>query len=327
MSRIRAILRLNLSGRSPSGESDADRYAAALDLAAMADDGGFDIVNVEEHHDAEAGWMSSPLVMAGLVLGRTRRVTVRACAIIGPLYDPIRLAEEVATLDAASRGRFTFVLGQGYRPSEYHALDRDWSTRGAATEHLMETLLAAWKGEPFEYRGRTIHVSPRPFSKPHPPFFYGAMSPVGVKRAARCGLPFFPAQPSPELEALYRAEIARHGGVAHVEDSPDGSMLFIDHDPEAAWRELGPCFLQEAGQYSTWTTGGIARPYESLADSVAALRATGAYEILTPDECLARARSVSRDYRPILHPLAGGVPIERARRCVQLFVDEVLRRC
>ena len=45
-------------------------------------------------------------------------------------------------------------MGQGYRPEEYHALDRDWAGRGAQIEHVIETLLTAWRGEPFEYRGR-----------------------------------------------------------------------------------------------------------------------------------------------------------------------------
>ena len=323
MGRIDAILRLNMSGRAADRHEEAERWAAALDMAAYADDHGFAIVNVEEHHDAAIGWLPSPLLMAALVVSRTARIHVRASALLGPLYDPIRLAEDIAILDLASRGRFSFVLGQGYRPEEYHALDRDWAGRGAQTDFIIETLLAAWRGDPVEYRGRQIHVSPRPYTQPHPPFFVGGMSRAAVKRAARYGLPYFPAQPSPELEALYLAEIARLGKPGFIERHEDLSLLIVEEDPDDAWRELGPFLLRETEEYARWSRPGVARSYESTVDSVAALRAQKVYEILTPEECRSRA-SARQVYRPILHPLAGGIPAERAWRSLQLFADQVL---
>jgi len=326
MADIAPILRVNMSGSVGAAESEADRYAAALDLAELADRNGFAVVNVEEHHDAEIGWLPSPLIMAGLIISRTQRVTVRACALLVTLYDPIRLAEDIAILDSASRGRFVFVMGQGYRPSEYHALDRDWQRRGAATEHVIETLLKAWRGEPFEYRGRRIHVSPRPFTQPHPPFFYGGMSPAAVKRAARYGLPYFPPQPMPELESLYEAEAKRLGTRGRIERHDDLSLLFIDEDPDRAWAELGSYFLREAEEYALWARGGVERRYEAQATTVDELRRQRVYEVLTPDECLERARQARGTYKPILHPLAGGIPIRRAQDCMQLFADRVLGR-
>jgi alkanesulfonate monooxygenase SsuD/methylene tetrahydromethanopterin reductase-like flavin-dependent oxidoreductase (luciferase family) len=326
MSGIAPILRLNMSGSTGASESEADRYAAALELAEFADRNAFAVVNVEEHHDAAIGWLPSPLIMAALIIPRTQRVTVRACALLVTLYDPIRLAEDIAILDVASRGRFVFVMGQGYRPSEYHALDRDWQRRGAATEHAIETLLTAWRGEPFEYRGRRIHVSPRPFSQPHPPFFYGGMSPAAVKRAARYGLPYFPPQPMPDLEALYLGEVERLGTPGRIERHDDLSLLFIDKDPDRAWAELGPHFLREAEEYALWARGGVERRYEAQATTVEELRRQRVYEILTPDECLERARAARGTYKPILHPLAGGIPIRRAQDCIQLFADRVLAR-
>jgi alkanesulfonate monooxygenase SsuD/methylene tetrahydromethanopterin reductase-like flavin-dependent oxidoreductase (luciferase family) len=325
VSTIEPILRLNLSG-SGCDESESERYRGALELAELADRGGFAVVNVEEHHDAAIGWLPSPLIMAALIVARTQRVTVRACALLVNLYDPIRLAEDIAILDVASRGRFVFVIGQGYRPSEYHALDRDWERRGEAIEHTIETLLTAWRGEPFAYRGRTIHVSPRPYSRPHPPFYYGGMSKVAVRRAARLGLPYFPPQPMPELEALYAAECARLGHNAVIERHDDMSLLFVDEDPERAWREIGPFLLREADEYAQWARGGVERHYEAATTSIDDLRARRVYEILTPDQCLERARGAQGTYRPILHPLAGGIPLERGRECVELYVKRVLGR-
>jgi len=247
---LQPVLRFNMSGAADTREGESDRYRAAVEMAAYADAHGFGAVNVEEHHDAEIGWMPSPLVLASAIASRTERIAIRASAILATLYDPIRLAEDIAVIDLISRGRFSFVLGQGYRESEYHVMDRDFARRGEATDFLIDTLLKAWSGEPFDYRGRTVHVSPRPYTDPHPPFWYGGMSISAAKRAARWGLPFLPGQPMPEIEAVYFAEAERLGKPAHVSSFSDLSILFIDPDPDRAWQEIGPNILRENRQYS-----------------------------------------------------------------------------
>nr|WP_218821354.1 LLM class flavin-dependent oxidoreductase [Sphingomonas laterariae] len=315
-----------MSGQAETRSAESDRYRAAIAMSEFADKAGFAVVNVEEHHDAALGWLSSPLLLAGMIAARTSDIIIRGSAVLGPLYDPIRLAEDLAMLDLVSRGRFLMVLGQGYRPSEYHAMDRDFDTRGADTDFLIETLLKAWKGEAFDYRGRTIHVSPPPYTQPHPPLYYGGMSAAAARRAARWGLPFLPGQPMPEIEAIYVAECERLGVAAQVETFTDMTQIFVDPDPEAAWRELGPFFLREVDQYAEWMKAGVQRVYDAGSGSIEALRAAGTYEILTPAQCLERARSLDRPWRPILHPLAGGIAPERAWRCLQLFRDEVLAK-
>ena len=329
MSHVQPVLRINMSGQADNPEAEADRYQAAIDLAEYADRNAFGIVNVEEHHDAEIGWLPSPLLMAGMIASRTQRVTIRASALLATLYDPLRLAEDIAMLDLVSRGRFVFVLGQGYRPSEYHMLDRDWAGRGANTDFLIETLLTAWRGEAFDYRGQRVHVSPKPYTRPHPPFFYGGMSQVAARRAARYGLPFFPGQPMPELESYYLEQCRIHGTEGRVHQFFDMTLLFVDKNPDQAWRELGPCFLRESREYASWSKSDVARHYQSDSDSIDSLRKQGSIEILTPEECLQRARARKDQgsrYEPILHPLAGGIPIQRAQDCVELFVEGVLKR-
>src|ERR1700753_1368787 len=126
MAQVKPVLRLNMSGVGigPDKALEADPSQAAIDMAEYADNHGFHIVNVEEHHDVDLGWMSSPLTMAAAIVARTKRVQGRGSAVLGTLYAPLRLAEEMATLDVLSRGRFVLVAGQGYRPSEYHGKSR-----------------------------------------------------------------------------------------------------------------------------------------------------------------------------------------------------------
>lgn len=119
-------------------------------MAEFADQGGFTAVTGEEHHLAATGWLPSPLILAAAVAGRTRTVRISINALIVPLYDPVRLAEDIAVLDNLAQGRFSFLAGIGYRPREYHAVGKDWARRGALMEHCLSVLLQAWGEEPFD---------------------------------------------------------------------------------------------------------------------------------------------------------------------------------
>ena len=89
------------------------------------------------------------------------------------IHDPLRLAEDIAVLDLASGGRFVVTAGIGYRESEYAAHGKDWAARGALQDEAIDTMLKAWTGEPFEWQGRTIQATPKPFSQPHPTILVG----------------------------------------------------------------------------------------------------------------------------------------------------------
>jgi alkanesulfonate monooxygenase SsuD/methylene tetrahydromethanopterin reductase-like flavin-dependent oxidoreductase (luciferase family) len=321
MVQVKPVLRLNMSGIGigPDKALEADRYQAALDMAEYADNHGFAIVNVEEHHDVEIGWMGSPLTMAAAIAARTRRVQIRGSAVLVTLYDPLRLAEDMALLDVLSRGRFVLCAGQGYRPSEYHMMDRDFAARGATMDFTIETLLKAWSGRPFEYRGQMVAISPMPYTRPHPPLHIGGMSKIAVRRAARFGLPFFPAQPDAELEALYLEECRRLGKTGEIVIQREMQLWFLADDPDEAWATLGPYFLKESQQYSSWRRTGVARSFSNASQSVDELRATRVYDILTPDQALARIKAATADYMPIIQPLTGGLPLDRAWRCMELF--------
>ncbi len=142
---------------------------------------------------------------------------------------------------------------------------------------------------------------------------------MAVKRAARLGLPFFPAQPTPALEAFYLEECRRHGWDGHVVVQRQMQLWFLADDPDEAWRIVGPCFLRESQEYSSWSRPGVPRHFANDSGSVEALRRQGVYAILTPDEAKARIQAAEGESMPILHPLAGGVPLEWAWRCMELW--------
>ena len=314
------VVRFNLVEPGATPASLSARYRAALDMAAYADEHGITTVQTEEHHGVDNNWLPSPFAFAGAVFGATRRIAVTVSAVIGPLHDPLRLAEEIAVLDLLSGGRLVTVAGIGYRPEEYALFDVEWRRRGRLQDELLETLLKAWTGEEFEYRGRTVRITPRPFTDPHPLLLVGGSSKAAARRAARLGLPFFPSAHLPELEAYYKERLVEYGTEGWtMMPTAETPLLHIAENPDEAWARHGEHFLHEARTYASWQSGDIRSAVRSAAANVEELRAEGVYRILTPDECVEQGLD-----NLVLHPLAGGMPVEEGWRSLRLFAEEVL---
>ena len=320
-------MRFNLvmPGLEPREMSDV--HKAALDMAMFADEQGFSTISLGSITEptmagARRRW-SSPVWCRGA--RGASGVTISALLL--PLHDPLRVAEDIAVLDLTSGGRLMTVVGLGCRRSEYAADGKDWARRGRLMDEAVQALLDAWTGEPFEYRGATVRVTPRPLTQPHPLLLVGGTSAAAAKRAARFGLPFFPAAHLPDLEALYYEECAARGVSGFcVMPADDTFMLHVADDPDQAWAELGSHFLHEATTYSGWQTPDIASVMHSRVTTVQELRAEGIYRVMTPDECVDLARTEGEEATFCLHPMCGGVPIDRAWASAQLFTDKAWPR-
>ena len=112
--------------RAPAtGAPRSDLYGAALEMAAWAESRGCVGAVLCEHHASEDGYLPSPMMLASAMAARTTTLPITIAAIVLPLYDPVRLAEEMAVLDIISNGRVSYVAAIGYRPVEYemHGVD------------------------------------------------------------------------------------------------------------------------------------------------------------------------------------------------------------
>ena len=87
---------------------------------------GFDVVALSEHHGVDDGYMSAPITLAAAIAGRTRRLQINIAAVLVPLHDPVRLAEQLAVVQLVSGGRLSLVAGMGYRTrsSQMAGVDR-----------------------------------------------------------------------------------------------------------------------------------------------------------------------------------------------------------
>ena len=186
---------------------------------------------------------------------------------------------------------------------------------------LVDVLMKAWTGEPFEHHGETVQVLPKPFTSPHPQIMIGGSAKASARRAARLGLPLYMNGNPPGIKELYEELCAENGTVPFCIAPEEAPQLFITEDPDRAWAELGEHFMLEARTYADWQPEGQNSPVHSHAMTVDDLREEGIYRFLTPDqarEFVAGAGSCT------LHPLVGGMPIDEAWRSVELFADAVL---
>ncbi|MFE3696747.1 LLM class flavin-dependent oxidoreductase [Nocardia tengchongensis] len=318
-----AALKLNMTNIDDPRAGHHERYRAALDMAEYADRCGFAVVNVEEHHGSGTGWLPAPLLLAAAVAARTERIRISIGALIVPLYNPVRLAEDLAVLDNLAGGRLTVLAAIGYRPTEYAALGRDFTRRGKLMDEALEIMLAAWRDEPMPGEGHAFDVTPKPFTKPHPHLLIAGMSPATARRAARFGLGLALPLPAPAVEELYQQELIRCGTTGFVhKPEPDSRHTLLHEDPDRAWHEYAPHILTEIREYASWGREGISRPHVAVPDSVESLRAHGYLEILTPAQLLDQIAAGRTEI--LMNPLIGGLPIEAGWTSLRLLGDHVL---
>jgi alkanesulfonate monooxygenase SsuD/methylene tetrahydromethanopterin reductase-like flavin-dependent oxidoreductase (luciferase family) len=314
------ILSLAYDMRAPEfGARPVDLYRAMLDQCAWADGLGFASVSFMEHHASTDGYLPSPLVAASAAAGRTQDILITISVMLLPLYHPLRAAEDLAVLDLVSEGRLRLVVGAGYREEEYAQFGLELRKRPSLMERGIETLKKAWTGEPFEFEGESVRILPRPAQTPRPEIWLGGSSKAAARRAARMADGYMPV--SPNLFADYVSACAELG-TTPCEPEPRASYMFIHvaPDPNAAWREIAPHALHETNDYGRWLRG-LGNAVYSETDDADALRASGQYRIVTPEECVELAR---KEGVLSLKPLMGGLDPELAWRSLKLIETDVL---
>ena len=150
----------------------------------------------ERHFQPQRSVLSSPIVVASAIADRTERVRIGIAVQVLPLNHPIRIAEEAATVDQISQGRFNFGIGRSGLTISYSGYNIPYSeSRGRFWESL-EVILKAWITEEFSYEGEyyqfhNVKLMPKPYQQPHPPIRMAAASPESFARAGSMGIPIF----------------------------------------------------------------------------------------------------------------------------------------
>lgn len=327
----------------PGGDiTHFDTFRELSELLGQAERLGFDAFHTTEHHGQFNGWAPSPLLVLAQAAGLTRRMRLVTNVLVLPLYDPLRLVEDVATLDNLCGGRLTLGVAPGYVSEEFAAYRIPHSERFARSEEILDILEASWAGEELEYRGRYYEI-PRCRVVPRPvqdriPIWYGVSGPRLLERAARRGCPVTasPRHTNAELAAHYARYDAAAAKHSHpTRERPIIREVFVAPTRAEAEAIAGPAITHLFGLYSRKSAAGereLRNDAGELVESADALDfrtfrsryivgdpTTVAFDVGELIEELAPSEIICRMQLP-------GIPTPMFERSLTLFGEQVIPR-
>lgn len=306
-------------------------YAQTLEQIVWAEQLGFDAIWISEHHFLDDGYCPSVLTTAAHVAARTSRVRIGTSVLLLPLHDPLRVAEDAATVDILSGGRLDLGLGLGYREEEFAAFGVPRRQRPSRFEDGLAILQRALSGEPFTHAGRyrrieaPIRVTPAPVQQPLP-IWCAAASVPAAERAARERLHLTIRGGRRVYNAWAEGLRARGEDVGRYQCVTRRSFYVTD-DPDGAWAEIAPHVMYQTEAYEQWGFAGANVGADPRAELERRARAT--WMIGSPEQVAAAIRA-EQERLPFTQIIGFGVPPgmdpEKMNPAIEHFAREVMPR-
>ena len=241
-------------------ENVAARFREAAEQVRMARDYGFSSVCVGQHFLTEYQKLQ-PIPVLSRRAAESGDMRLLPGILLLPLFNPVYVAEEIATLDVISGGRVILGLGVGYRDVEFEAFGVQKKERGARFEESLEAIKRLWTEDEVSFEGRFFRipkaqVRTRPLQRPHPPIWVAAQADAGVRRAARVGDVLF-LNPQARIATLReQAELFRRTrrelGRPVPEEMACHKEVFVAPDMDTALREGKPFLEGKLKMYARW---------------------------------------------------------------------------
>ena len=196
---------------APESVSPRQQFKDILRIVDAAQEEGMTCIAIGQHFlYGDLRWLQPVPLLARLAAHVEPHVRLATQVMIGPLYHPVMLAEEIATLDVVTEGRRIFGVGVGYRPEEFEFFGVPSSERGKRLDETLEIVTRLWTEDGVTHHGRfwqldRVRPHIRPVQEPHPPIWIGGHAIAGARRAGRFGDAFAcpPATPLHEAAELY----------------------------------------------------------------------------------------------------------------------------
>jgi alkanesulfonate monooxygenase SsuD/methylene tetrahydromethanopterin reductase-like flavin-dependent oxidoreductase (luciferase family) len=323
----------------PRGRAASDREVVeqALWEVDFAERRGFESVWITEHHFSGYGSIGVPSVYAAGIAQRTKRICIGYAVAVVALHHPLRLAEEISWVDHLSEGRVAVGVGPGFSPFEFGGFGVPVDERHARFLEGFELVRRALAEPEITFEGKRLRVRPRPYTRPHPPFYWASTSDESLRKAGAEGMPIlFGREPVAQLaERLerYRAIRAKAGVTADAIEREIGEMYVLrriciaDTDAEA---------LREVQEPLRWHHEMGLRVHgngESI-DTVPTLPDAPMIET-TDGDCFGRIATVTCQLdelralglrKVIAWFHFGNMPCQTVRRSMQLMANAVIPR-
>jgi alkanesulfonate monooxygenase SsuD/methylene tetrahydromethanopterin reductase-like flavin-dependent oxidoreductase (luciferase family) len=201
----------------PASVSPSQQFRDVLRIVEAAQANDFTYIAIGQHFlYGDLRWLQPVPLLARLAAEVEPHIRLVTQIMIAPLYHPVLLAEEIATLDVVTEGRLVFGVGLGYRPEEFGYLDVPFRERVARLEESLQLMQQLWTEDEVDFHGRfwTLEgVKPhlKPVQKPHPPIWIGAHSLAGARRAGRFADGYACPPETPFDEVLERYAAVKEG--------------------------------------------------------------------------------------------------------------------
>jgi len=239
-------------------------YREAIEYGILTEQAGLDSIWTSEHHFVDDGYMPSQLPVLAAIAARTERIRLGTGVLLAPLLDPLRLAEDAATVDLLSDGRLILGLGIGWRDEEFEGFAVPQRLRPGRIEGTIAVLRQAWAeglttgdGHHFRYPEPGLNVTPKPARGAATPIWIGAGAEPAVRRVGRLADGYLASGASP-------AAFAERAAWIHDEASASGrdpaTIELGVHRTVFAWRD-GEAWprVAEAARYMTWKYADMAQ--------------------------------------------------------------------
>lgn len=329
-----------------SGFTEAQRYRDILAQIELGDEVGFDTVWLGELHFSRAfSILANPLMVLAAAAQRTRRIRLGTAVTLLPLHNPVKIAEDAATVDILSNGRLELGCGRGTAPLHYAGYDIKQEESRERFDEALDFIIGAWTNERFSYAGKhyraeDLTVIPQPVQKPRPPVRIAANSPDTFPFAARRGFPIFatplinPPDKLKEGLAVYRGTLPAGDTALAFPVHVTTSRAQARQDSEAGLLR----FLREAAERLAPLGQADIKSFEAFRQVLARIervtfedmdREMGVFG--DPDYCVDRVRALRRDYGMdefICYFNQGGI-MDHAmvRQSMTRFAKEVMPHC
>ena len=321
-------------------QTPAGRYADVMAQARLADALGYDMAWLAELHFARRfSVMPAPLLMASALSQTTERIMLGTAVNLLPLHHPLRIAEEVATLDVLSGGRAVFGIGRGSNPNHYRGYGIPIEERNDRFVEGLDLALRAWMEDTLDYNGQfyqaeNVRLEPKPIQQPHPPVYIASNGADTFPLVGRLGHNILVTPLIISVQGVSDGLAAYRDALAEYGHNPDGVKVvvnvpvYVGESEAAAKAAFAPTInnyldtLRSMQNNSRGSSRASQLTYDVIYDELGAIG--------TPQQVTARLEW----FRELYHPqefmcwfnIGGMLTNDAVARSMRLFAAEVMPR-